>query len=296
MIKKNISLEPLTKAERDIVDRLTIEQKIGVCNGNNPNENLGIVYTGRKKVAQGYRFHFQNYPFYRLIYTISGVLKVYHKEGTYLAESGTIVSFKPGESCEIQSISAEPWVHAYVHFTGQNAPRLYKESQLKSKCIAIPTDPLEVQQIFENIVNESIRQNKHSQEICNQYLQILLRKLSDQQLQNHPHFGTSKTIYLECRNYINENFNDLLGICQVADEFHINCEYLCRLFKKYATISPMAYILQLKMNRAAILLMQTDFSIKKISFMLNFSDPYYFSRVFKKNYGISPSLYREHRQ
>ncbi len=296
MRKKNISLEPLTKAERDIVEQLTIEERIGVCNGNNPNENLGIVYTGRKKVAQGYHFHFKNYPFYRLIYTLSGVLKVYHKKGTYLAESGTIVSFKPGESCEIQSISAEPWVHAYVHFTGKSAAKFYKESKLKSDNVAILNNPFEVQQIFENIVNESIRQNKHSQEICNQYLQILLRKLSDQQLQSHPHFNTSKTTYLECRNYINENFNELLGISQVADKFHINNEYLCRLFKKYATISPMAYILQLKMNRAAILLVQTDLSIKRISFMLNFSDPYYFSRAFKKNYGISPSLYREHRQ
>ena len=50
---------------------------------------------------------------------------------------------------------------------------------------------------------------------------------------------------------------------------------------------------KLKMNKAALLLMQTDYSIKKISLMLNFDNQYYFSRAFKHIYGVSPQNYRE---
>jgi len=56
----------------------------------------------------------------------------------------------------------------------------------------------------------------------------------------------------------------------------------------------MAYVAKRKMERAIWLLINTDFAIKKISLILRFDNQYYFSKVFKKAFGVPPTLYRKH--
>jgi AraC-like DNA-binding protein len=292
----SVANESLTTMEKQEIARHTLDKKIGVCYGTNLNGNLCTVYAGWKKVSKGYRFHFTNYPFYRLVYTIGGIVTVNNYKKTYNAESGTIVSFSPGEDGELANNSETPWTHIYIHFTGLRAAKMYKDARLTSENVAILNEPLEIQQIFENIVCASIRQSEHSQTICDSYLRVLLMRLSELDLEHSSHFDASKITYLQCRNYINENFSNIVSIGEVAEKFYINKVHLCRLFKQYTDTTPMIYILQLKINRAAILLVETDYAVKKISFMMGFNDPYYFSKVFKKIYGVSPVLYRKHRE
>jgi transcriptional regulator GlxA family with amidase domain len=64
------------------------------------------------------------------------------------------------------------------------------------------------------------------------------------------------------------------------------------LFKRYYGTSPMAYFVELRMQRAKELLETTDMPIKEVAWKLGFDDPLYFSRIFKKVCGISPSSYR----
>ena len=47
------------------------------------------------------------------------------------------------------------------------------------------------------------------------------------------------------------------------------------------------------MNRAAVMLLETNSSVSQIAIELSFNDPFYFSKVFKKLYGISPKEYRK---
>ena len=107
------------------------------------------------------------------------------------------------------------------------------------------------------------------------------------------HTSVSYQGYIKCHNYINDNFSNILSLQDIADECYMDKVYICRLFKKYTKTSPMAYVTSLKMNKAALLLIHTDKSIKQISRMLNFENQYYFSRTFKKTYGISPKFYRD---
>ena len=66
----------------------------------------------------------------------------------------------------------------------------------------------------------------------------------------------------------------------------------CHLFKRHYGTTPMAYFFELRMQRAKELLNTTSLSIKEVAWELGFEDPLYFSRVFKRVSGISPSVYR----
>ena len=66
---------------------------------------------------------------------------------------------------------------------------------------------------------------------------------------------------------------------------------LSKIFKRYTGLSPHQYYLQLKINRAKELLQAKQYSIKEVAFRLSFENPYYFSRIFKKKTGLSPSAW-----
>lgn len=69
-------------------------------------------------------------------------------------------------------------------------------------------------------------------------------------------------------------------------------EYLCQVFKKYTGIPMTRYIQQLRVQRAKHLLDHTGKSIREISEEVGYSDPFYFSRLFKRIEGVAPQHYR----
>ena len=89
--------------------------------------------------------------------------------------------------------------------------------------------------------------------------------------------------------YIRENYQKPLQLSLVADEYGITGSYLSRLFKKHLDTTFIDYINQLRLNKAIILLESKKNSIKEIAYLVGYQDPNYFSRIFRRHMGISPS-------
>lgn len=92
--------------------------------------------------------------------------------------------------------------------------------------------------------------------------------------------------------YIEENITADLSLEQIADALHISASHLSRTFKKAAGISLTDYINQFRINKAKELLRGTDIYIYAVSEMVGYHDATYFSSMFKKLVGVSPSEYR----
>ena len=78
-----------------------------------------------------------------------------------------------------------------------------------------------------------------------------------------------------------------------AESLHISTNWFIRNFKQYMKISPAQYILSLRMVNAQSLLENTEYNIGEIAEIVGYDNPLYFSRVFKKEYGVSPAQYRK---
>lgn len=93
-------------------------------------------------------------------------------------------------------------------------------------------------------------------------------------------------------DYIDLHFLDELKLGQIVELFHLSEKYLSRYFKQKTGCSYTDYVTSLKLERAKHLLRYSDAPIYEISMELNFTDASYFTKVFQKKEGLSPSEYR----
>ena len=93
--------------------------------------------------------------------------------------------------------------------------------------------------------------------------------------------------------YIHKNIYDDIDIDDLADVACVTKPYLIRLFKRSIKVSPLQYINRKKIEKAELLLLTEDLSIKELAYTLGFSDHSYFIRLFKKITGKTPQEYRE---
>lgn len=94
--------------------------------------------------------------------------------------------------------------------------------------------------------------------------------------------------------FIKENFTHDLNLNSLAQRFNFNASYLSKLFKKHYEETPVKYLVNLRINEAKHLLRsRPELDIKAVGELVGYSDPFYFSRIFKHITGKSPSEYRE---
>lgn len=92
--------------------------------------------------------------------------------------------------------------------------------------------------------------------------------------------------------YISEHFTEELTLDKLSRKFGYDRSYFCRAFKSVTGLSPINYINISRLEKAKNMLSQSDTKISEISLLCGFSDPNYFSRCFKRQFGTSPSAYR----
>ena len=93
--------------------------------------------------------------------------------------------------------------------------------------------------------------------------------------------------------FIHFNYQSTITLDDVAKAVSLNRDYLCRLFKKETDFQMFRYLSNLRMQRAAILITENpDRSyIRDVAAAVGIDDQFYFTRVFKKYHGVSPSEY-----
>lgn len=93
---------------------------------------------------------------------------------------------------------------------------------------------------------------------------------------------------------IEDNFCDAnISLSQIAHEVRLSKVHFGRLFASKIGYPPMCYIQNLRLREAAILLRQTEQRIEQIAYAVGYGDPLYFTRLFRRRYGMSPRAFRK---
>ncbi len=112
-----------------------------------------------------------------------------------------------------------------------------------------------------------------------------------QQLPQEETQGEERPIMAITR-YLQEHLSEDISLSVLAEEFHLSAQYISQLFKSEIGVNFLAYLTNIRMERAKKLLLSTALSIGEISEQLGFGDYRVFTKVFKKSEGVTPSQYR----
>lgn len=120
-----------------------------------------------------------------------------------------------------------------------------------------------------------------------QKLEEVCRKVSSKKEEQ------SESVISKAKAYIDQNFSKELSLDEVSRSVNISPYYFSKLFKEESGENFIEYLTRVRIRHAKELLKNPSLSIKEICVMSGYSDPNYFSRIFKKQEDVTPSEYRE---
>ena len=92
--------------------------------------------------------------------------------------------------------------------------------------------------------------------------------------------------------YLQEHLAEEVSLSVLAEQFHLNPQYISQLFKSEIGVNFLAYLTSIRMEKAKQLLLTTPLSIAEVAEQSGYGDYRVFTKVFKKSEGVTPSQYR----
>lgn len=106
-------------------------------------------------------------------------------------------------------------------------------------------------------------------------------------------YRTGRDILYDIIVYINKNYHENITIMEIADRFFINRSHLSRIFKKETDRTFNEFLTEIRIRKACQLLRENKGNIMEVSFAVGYEDSRYFSQVFRKIMGCTPSEYSQ---
>ncbi len=214
--------------------------------------------------------------------------------GKYSISEGDIFLIFPGEWHTYSPDSETGWKEYWIGFKGINI-----DSRVSAGFFSKHTPIYRIGyndtliSLFKEAIQVAKKQEKHFQQllagIVNYMLGLAFSIDSNKKLKN----SMNLELVNRARAFMQENIESNIEIPEVAEHLNISYSSFRHIFKQYTGIAPSQYYLNLKIQRAKDMLKSSTASIKEISYILHFDTPEYFTKLFKKKTGLTPSQFRE---
>lgn len=214
---------------------------------------------------------------------------VMRKGDCFLIEPNSHVKYKP--------LYDDPWSYFWVEVSGELIKKICEKAEFYQQDMHIHLKNFErIYLSLAEIFDESkYLSNQHAETL--RVVSVLFDVFSIIISEHHYDVQNSGLSQKELQvrkiiDYINNNYTlPDISIKKIADHFYFNPAYLTRIFKMYVSVSPMKYIIDLRMRKAVELLQKNNFSISQIAYALGYKNQFYFSKEFKRHFGVQPSKY-----
>ncbi|MBS5695776.1 MAG: AraC family transcriptional regulator [Lachnospiraceae bacterium] len=226
---------------------------------------------------------------YQLIYIHKGAGHYYlHKKWENLS-AGNILLFRPHEPQTYSYYFEEHPEIYWIHFTGNECKEIIQKYNLHNCYIG---EHSLLKTLFQEIIIElQIKKPYFEEMVLSNFLQILATIARSHQqilspLEND--FSINRLVI-----QLNQKYMDDWNIESMAEYCKLSTGYFSHLFKKRMGSAPMKYLTELRIEKAKELIATNSMNLSDIAQMVGFTDPLYFSRVFKKTTGIPPKEFQQ---
>lgn len=237
---------------------------------------------------------------FQILYIASGKVHFYfeNSETDTIVPAGNMVIYRPKEPQRYVYYGADQTEVFWVHFTGGNVKNILRSYGIQDnmRIINTGTSP-EYTRLFKQMIQELQRCQTDYKDLLVLLLQQLFISIHRQITKEHK----LKNEYLDSEmeiamQYFNDHYNTEINIEEYAASRGMSVSWFIRNFKLYTNTTPMQYIVFLRIANAQMLLETTNYNVTEIGNIVGYDNPLYFSRIFRKQKGISPSEYRKGRR
>lgn len=232
---------------------------------------------------------------YQLLYIVSGKAHFYFNGIERIVQAGRMVLIPPRVEQKYEYFGEEKPEVYWVHFTGSDVKNILRKYEIPMDDPIFYSGASSVYSyIFKEMINELQTCRTGYEELLAMYLQQIFLLVQRTRQERKPTVTTYIQEEMEyARRYFNEHYNEPISIQEYAESRNMSVCYFQRNFKQIVNHTPMQYLLTIRVNNAASLLETTDYSMAEIAAIVGYEDPLYFSRVFRKIKGMSPTEYRK---
>lgn len=259
-----------------------------------PNKTAKLLYISASKYGKDWHSVLHTHLCAELFYVTGGKGSFVVGKEVFPVAKGDLVVVNPQVEHTETGVASSPLEYIVLGVDGlelslgQNGSQQYHLSHLRN---AYP----QVQHYLQDMLREISGQAVGYEAICENILNILIILLtrdSGHSTQLIPAAAHARKDSATVRRYINNHFKDPLTLDQLADLVHTNKYHMVHNFTRDYGISPIRYLLRLRLEESCSLLRSTNHSMSQIAHIAGFSSSSYFSQIFRKTFGISPSDYR----
>ena len=230
---------------------------------------------------------------YQLLYIMDGKAHFRFDGAEKIISKGEMILYRP---YEVQSYFYHPQDKCqafWVHFTGSDVDKILDYYNLPNdKNIFYSGTSPDYQWLFEQMIRELQLCRANYKELLTMLLRHIFL-LINRYLKENGKSGVDALNDIERSiRYFNENYTKDINIEEYAKSLHVSTCWFNRRFKQVTKVTPLQYILSLRISNAKMLLETKDYNVTETAYAVGFNNPLYFSRLFTKHIGMSPSEYK----
>lgn len=274
------------------------------------NWGLSVLNTGCTRIKANQSYPYKNHPAhhyfnwengrilneYQLIYIVGGEgLFESHSVSERKVNEGSVILLYPGEWHRFKPMAQTGWDEYWVGFQGMVMDNIIRKNFFSREDALLHVGLKEEIIVLLSQVMEQTKKEKPGYQplVSGVVLHLLgqIYSLAKQKIfenENIVEVTVNKAMVL-LRTRIDEH----LKMQTIADELNVGYAWFRKMFKLYTGLAPQQYFIQLKIEKAKILLGDPFKSIKEVAYDLNFESAFYFSKLFKEKTGVSPEQFKK---
>jgi len=257
---------------------------------------LSVIFSGEGDPVGGHKIGPAVHDYYLIHTVISGSGLFVAGGQTFACRAGDTFVIFPGELFSYEADADDPWRYAWVAFTGTAAYGLLARIGVTADRPVVRGAARRALPLLRRI--RRVLERAESPQLADLesagYLRALLAAYGAAAAAQDAGERRSSDIerqIAQAVRLLSTNYAQPISIDRLSRSFGYHRTHFSAMFKRSVGLSPKQYLLKIRMERAAALLM-TTLPVEQIASSVGFGDPLYFSKQFRRWSGMSPTDYR----
>ena len=262
-----------------------------IFNSKKPDLGIYMINCGYEDCEDNFVCALHTREYYLIHYVTKGCGKFVADGKSYDVEKGEFFIIRPGELVTYSSPDTEnTWSFCWIGFKGRDAEKYLEETGIYRNTAVKKADSQKFRAVVMNCL-ELFGEDKKtpSQARLSAFVLEALDALKPSEKKRTNPSGQAE----RALRYIEFNYMRGITARDVAMQLNIDRTHFFRIFKAKTGVSPEKYIMQFRVSKASELLKNSNYTITEIASFVGVSDVYYFSKLFKKITGKSPTEFRK---